>query len=110
MNQHKKMHVGKKVKELVKSKRLTNEEFAKIVDKHPKYVYQIFKQENINTELLQVIAAYFGVGMSYFFDENDNNQVNENSEQYGLSIHEKYIKSLEHEIKRLNSELEEYRK
>ena len=99
------MHVGKKVKELIKSKRLTNEEFANIIDKHPKYVYQIFKQEHINTELLQVIAAYFGVGMSYFFDED--NQVHENSEQYGLSIQEKYIKSLEREIERLNKELTE---
>lgn len=101
------MHVGKKIRELVKGKKLSNEEFAKIVGRHHKYVYKIFKQENINTELLQVIAAYFGVGMSYFFDED--NQVNESSEQYGLSIQEKYIKSLEREIERLNKELEELR-
>jgi len=100
------MHVGKKIRELVKSNKMSNEDFAKILDKHPKYVYKIFKQEHVNSEILEVLAKYFGIRMSYFFDENDNNQVNESPEQYGLSIHEKYIKSLEREIERLNKELE----
>lgn len=103
------MHAGKKLKILVEENNVNQSEFAEKIGRKREYLYELYKKEHINTELLTKIAKYFGVRMSYFFDE-DNNHVNESSEQYGLSIHEKYIKSLEREISRLNSELEEYKK
>ena len=99
------MHIGKKLKKLVEERKVNQTEFAEQIGRKREYLYELYKKEHINTELLQIIAKYFSVSMSYFFDEDDNN-VNEPLSVYGESIQDKYIKNLEREIERLNKELE----
>jgi len=99
------MHIGKKIKELVKGKKMTNEEFAELIYKHPKYVYQIFKQEHINTELLQTISSVLNVPMVYFFkDEKVESYVSDIKEFYGNNYKERFIESLERENKLLHED------
>lgn len=73
-------------------------------------VYRWFKEDNMEVKNLQKIADYFGVGITYFFDEKKlneqieqglRNKVNEVRESVGLygknakDLKEKYIDTLE---------------
>ena len=50
------MHIGKKIKEVWKKSRLKGTEFAILINRDRQVIYDIFKRESIDTELLQKIG------------------------------------------------------
>ncbi|HOZ86449.1 MAG TPA: helix-turn-helix transcriptional regulator [Bacteroidia bacterium] len=51
-----KIHIGKKIKEIWKKSRLKGTEFASLINRDRQVIYDIFKRESIDTELLQHIS------------------------------------------------------
>lgn len=51
-----KLHIGKKIKEVWKKSRLKGTEFAAAINKDRQVIYDIFKRESIDTELLHKIS------------------------------------------------------
>ncbi|PBQ32920.1 hypothetical protein CNR22_14430 [Sphingobacteriaceae bacterium] len=51
-----KLHIGKKIKEVWKKSRLKGTEFAAAINRDRQVIYDIFKRESIDTELLQQIS------------------------------------------------------
>ena len=102
------MHVGNKIKELVKAKRIKVDELAELLKKHPKYIYYIYKQPHINTELLEEIAKILKVNIKYFFEETDGlDMAYEPESSYKVKdLKDKLIESQEREIGYLREELE----
>lgn len=65
------MHVGQKIKQLRKAHKLTQEELAKILDVKPTAVsaWELGRNKPL-MDKLDMMAHYFGVPISYFFEEN----------------------------------------
>lgn len=65
------MHIGEKIKRLRKSKKLTQEELAKILNVKPTAVsaWELGRNKPL-MDKLDMMAHYFGVPISYFFEEN----------------------------------------
>ena len=61
--------IGKKIKELADKKGLTNEQVALGLDMTVSNLYKIYKKDSINTEILAQMAKFFGVSISYFFED-----------------------------------------
>ena len=51
-----KVHIGKKIKEVWRKSRLKGTEFASLINRDRQVIYDIFKRESIDTELLQQIS------------------------------------------------------
>ncbi len=51
-----KVHIGKKIYEVWKQSRLKGTEFATLINKDRQVIYDIFKRESIDTQLLQQIG------------------------------------------------------
>ena len=66
------MHIGQKIKQLRKAHRLTQEELAKILDVKPTAVsaWELGRNKPL-MDKLDMMAHYFGVPISYFFEENE---------------------------------------
>ncbi|SFA56904.1 repressor LexA [Parageobacillus thermantarcticus] len=66
------MHIGQKIKQLRKAHKLTQEELAKILDVKPTAVsaWELGRNKPL-MDKLDMIAHYFGVPISYFFEENE---------------------------------------
>lgn len=65
------MHVGQKIKQLRKAHKLTQEELAKMLDVKPTAVsaWELGRNKPL-MDKLDMMAHYFGVPISYFFEEN----------------------------------------
>ena len=65
------MHIGQKIKQLRKTHKLTQEELAKILDVKPTAVsaWELGRNKPL-MDKLDMMAHYFGVPISYFFEEN----------------------------------------
>jgi repressor LexA len=65
------LHIGEKIKQLRKSKKLTQEELAKILNVKPTAVsaWELGRNKPL-MDKLDMMAHYFGVPISYFFEEN----------------------------------------
>lgn len=65
------MHIGQKIKQLRKAHKLTQEELAKILDVKPTAVsaWELGRNKPL-MDKLDMMAHYFGVPISYFFEEN----------------------------------------
>lgn len=50
------VHIGKKIKEVWRKSRLKGTEFASMINRDRQVIYDIFKRESIDTELLQQIS------------------------------------------------------
>lgn len=50
------IHIGKKIKEVWRKSRLKGTEFASLINRDRQVIYDIFKRESIDTELLQQIS------------------------------------------------------
>lgn len=66
------MHIGQKIKQLRKAHKLTQEELAKILDVKPTAVsaWELGRNKPL-MDKLDMMAHYFGVPISYFFEENE---------------------------------------
>src|SRR6478609_8509660 len=51
-----KVHIGKKIKEVWKNSRLKGTEFATLINRDRQVIYDIFKRESIDTDLLKQIS------------------------------------------------------
>lgn len=65
------MHIGQKIKQLRKAHKLTQEDLAKILDVKPTAVsaWELGRNKPL-MDKLDMMAHYFGVPISYFFEEN----------------------------------------
>jgi len=65
------LHIGQKIKQLRKTHKLTQEELAKILDVKPTAVsaWELGRNKPL-MDKLDMMAHYFGVPISYFFEEN----------------------------------------
>ena len=109
------MHIGYKIKELIRSKKIRVTDFAKTIGKNREYMYTIMNSEDIDTELLRKIAKALSVPMYTFFDDqlpdgtqsitgNGNGNVNVAAMNSQVTISDK-DKEIEH-LKELLAEKE----
>lgn len=65
------MHIGQKIKQLRKAHKLTQEDLAKILDVKPTAVsaWELGRNKPL-MDKIDMMAHYFGVPISYFFEEN----------------------------------------
>lgn len=65
------MHIGQKIKQLRKAHKLTQEDLAKILDVKPTAVsaWELGRNKPL-MDKLDMMAHFFGVPISYFFEEN----------------------------------------
>lgn len=71
------MHIGKKIKELAESKKLTAPKFGKAIGVTKQAIYNLYEKEHVNTKLLKQIAEELGVPISIFFDEDNKIDIQE---------------------------------
>lgn len=72
------IHIGKSIEELSRRRGISTKELAERIGKTEQHMYRIYKQEHINTELLQTISSELKVPLTYFFKgepEAANHQV-----------------------------------
>ncbi len=113
-------HLGQKIKEEAKRKGISVADLASQTGKTTTAIYDIFRKEDLNTDVLRAIAGVFEVPVSWFFLEGAGNvqQVNHggtknrNNQVVGthpeqdhlkgqLAACEDKVKSLEREIQLL---------
>lgn len=102
------MNVGNKIKEKVKQRGLTSDEFAHKIGKHPRYVYQLYKRKHINTELLTLIAEVLDEEVEYFLQNKEElpNTNNDMRKKYNDDYKDRLIQLLEEKVEYLTSENE----
>jgi transcriptional regulator with XRE-family HTH domain len=61
--------IGQKIKELVQKKGITAETFATDMKMTVGNVFKLYKKDSVSTDLLLKMATYFGVSISYFFED-----------------------------------------
>ncbi len=93
-----KIHIGKKIKEVWKKSRLKGTEFASLINRDRQVIYDIFKRESIDTELLQQISKV--LNHDFFSYYNSSPQfLREAKEKYGYVTQNdlsEVINSLQH--------------
>lgn len=96
------MKIGLKIKQLTESNKITVSEMSKILGKSRQTIYNMFEEDNVNTEILNKISSELGIPMSYFFDEDVNEPVKNNGEsgKKVITLLEKHINFLEAELGR----------
>lgn len=106
-----KVHIGKKIKEVLTQSRLKKTEFADLINISRTVVYDIFKRETIDTGLLQTISKVLNHDFFGYYDQLEPGQVKEPKSEYGFAT--KYeltevvqsVKLLAKEIEKLREEL-----
>lgn len=71
------MHIGKKVRKLTESKKLTAPKLGKALGITKQAIYDLYEKEDVNTKLLKQIAEELGVPISIFFDEDNKIDIQE---------------------------------
>lgn len=78
-----KVHIGRKIKEVWKKSRLKGTEFASLINRDRQVIYDIFKRESIDTELLQQISKV--LNHDFFSYYNYSPQIlKETKEKFGF--------------------------
>lgn len=70
-------HIGEKVKQLRYLKKLTNSDFARILDMTENNLFSLYSREDTTTEIIKKIMAKMGVSSLYFFDDKAYIQINQ---------------------------------
>lgn len=78
-----KLHIGKKIKEVWKKSRLKGTEFAAAINRDRQVIYDIFKRESIDTELLQSISRV--LNHDFFSYYSSETVVKEAREKFGYA-------------------------
>ena len=111
-------HIGKKIEDVLREKRISVVEFAKLINTNRNNVYSIFKRESVDTELLrkigEVLEYNFFEFLSYCDINNEkifSNTLRDSSPTYTqvekLTQLEEKIKQLETENSLLKQRLED---
>ncbi len=78
-----KIHIGKKIKEVWKKSRLRGTEFASLINRDRQVIYDIFKRESIDTELLQQISKVLNHDFFSYYNSGSP-LLKESKEKYGF--------------------------
>lgn len=79
-----KLHIGKKIKEVWRKSRLKGTEFAAAINRDRQVIYDIFKRESIDTELLQQISKVLNHDFFSYYS-SDTSLVKEPKEKFGYA-------------------------
>ena len=66
------LHLGKKIKDISEKKNIQVSELANKSNKSLAAIYDIFKKEDVSTEILKQFAEIFEIEVKDFFDEIDS--------------------------------------
>jgi hypothetical protein len=100
------VHIGKKIKEVLKQSRMGATEFGAAINKSRTVVYDIFERDTIDTGLLQKISTVLDHNFFNYYG-HDLPQVKDDSASYGKK---QDITSLGEELKAVRRQLEEMEK
>lgn len=84
-----KLHIGKKIKEVWRKSRMKGTEFAAAINRDRQVIYDIFKRESIDTELLQSISKV----LNHDFFSYYSNETAESMEKFGYATKEELAQS-----------------
>lgn len=79
-----KLHIGKKIKEVWRKSRLKGTEFAAAINRDRQVIYDIFKRESIDTELLQSISRVLNHDFFKYYS-NDTVIIKEPKDKFGYA-------------------------
>lgn len=106
-----KLHIGKKIKEVWRKSRLKGTEFAMAINRDRQVIYDIFKRESIDTELLQSISKVLNHDFFSYYS-NETLLVKEPKDKFGYATKEELAQSnrelmvlMKSEFARLREEL-----
>jgi hypothetical protein len=107
-------HIGKKIEEIVRVKRIPIVEFAKQINTTRNNLYNIFNRESIDTELLRKIGVILDYDFFLFLSkiEKGYEQCYANKSGKQSSLHSPRIaelRKLEDKIHHLEKEIEQYK-
>ena len=63
------IHLGQKIDKIAQKKGFTVRDIANHLQKSEKAVYDIFKKEHLNTEILFLLSALFDMPITHFFED-----------------------------------------
>jgi len=87
-----KLHIGKKIKEVWKKSRMKGTEFAAAINRDRQVIYDIFKRESIDTELLQNISRVLNHDFFSYYS-NDALLAKEPKEKFGYATKDELAQS-----------------
>lgn len=106
-----KVHIGKKIKEVWKKSRLKGTEFASLINRDRQVIYDIFKRESIDTELLKQISTVLNHDFFNYYSQQSFAQTKEVKPEYGYATKEELmqvtmaIQALTKQIEKLSENL-----
>lgn len=103
-----KVHIGKKIKEVWKRSRLKGTEFASGINKDRQVIYDIFKRESIDTELLQQISKVLNHDFFNLYSHGFSALVKEPKEKFGYATKDE-LENLTRTVQILIKEIEKLR-
>lgn len=83
-----KVHIGKKIKEVWKKSRLKGTEFASLINRDRQVIYDIFKRESIDTDLLKQISTVLNHDFFAYYSQQSFTQIRESKPEYGYATKE----------------------
>lgn len=89
------MGIGEKIKNLCERDNISLAELARRLGKTRPAIYEMVEKEDINTSILRDCSKIFNTPISYFFDENPENSLEDLTEK---------LKRMEREIESLRKE------
>lgn len=103
-------HIGNKIKRLVEKKNIPIQQLAYKTGKSVTAIYDIYKKQDVNTEVLRKISTALGVSITYWFTENlENSKENQNTNVEVNSTENIWIEQLQikdQQIKFLQQQIE----
>ena len=103
-----KVHIGKKIKEVLDQMRFRKTEFADMINISRTVVYDIFKRETIDTGLLQTISNVLKHDFFSYYDQPDTSQIKDSKTEYGYATKSELLEVAQ-SVKLLTEEIEKLR-
>jgi hypothetical protein len=105
-----KVHIGNKIKEVLKKSPYRHSEFAAMINMSRDGVYKIFEKESVATDLLQKVSQVLKHDFFVYY-QSDLNLVNENKPKYGYAAQEdleeitRLVHSLARQVERIQDDI-----
>lgn len=99
------IHIGEKLKEIASAKGIKVDDLAHKMGLSTKIVYEHYKKNHLNTEVLEKYSKVLEIPISSFFGytyEAESPIVNEGKYEYTIQLQRKYIEKLEKENEELS--------
>ncbi len=104
------VHIGKKIRQVIKERRISIVEFAVRINKSRTVVYDIFERKTIDTELLYKIGQELDYDFFQYFISPDLQFVQEDVPSYGKNrnaVKNKTYSALSHEVAEIKKQLDD---